>query len=44
MSRQKDEFLSAEGDAWFMRNETALAARDWSRDPFCRWLEAHPRP
>ncbi|HWX30690.1 MAG TPA: class I SAM-dependent methyltransferase [Steroidobacteraceae bacterium] len=43
MSRQRDVFMSAEGDAWFSRNETALAARDWSRDPICRRLEALPR-
>lgn len=43
MSRQRDAFLGGEGDAWFARNETALAARDWSRDPLCRRLEALPR-
>ncbi len=36
MSGQKDVFLSSEGDAWFSRNEAALGARDWSRDPVCR--------
>lgn len=35
MNRQKDAFLSTEGDAWFSRNEPALRARDWSRDPVC---------
>jgi ubiquinone/menaquinone biosynthesis C-methylase UbiE len=43
LSRQKDTFLSAEGDAWFRRNETALAAYDWSHDPVCRTIESLPR-
>jgi SAM-dependent methyltransferase len=43
VSPQKDVFLSAEGDAWFTRNESGLATRDWSRDPVCRRLEALPR-
>jgi SAM-dependent methyltransferase len=38
MSLQKDMFLSVEGDAWFTRNEAALAVRDWSADPVCRQL------
>jgi SAM-dependent methyltransferase len=46
---QKDSFLSSEGDAWVARNESALASRDWSRDPVCLKLAAltpgitHPR-
>lgn len=35
MSLQKDIFNTSEGDSWFRRNEAALAARDWSRDPVC---------
>ncbi len=35
MSSQKDAFLTAEGDAWFARNASGLAAVDWSRDPVC---------
>ncbi len=35
--------MSAEGDAWFTRNESALAAKDWSCDPVCRRLESLPR-
>ena len=33
---QKDSFLASEGDAWFARNEAALASRDWSQDPLTR--------
>lgn len=40
MKRQKESFLASEGDAWFARNETALAARDWSTDPICQRLAA----
>jgi SAM-dependent methyltransferase len=42
MSLQKDAFVSAEGDAWFSRNEVALATRDWSADPVCRQLSKLP--
>jgi SAM-dependent methyltransferase len=42
MSVQRDAFLSAEGDAWFARNESALAARDWSLDPVCRKVATLP--
>jgi SAM-dependent methyltransferase len=37
---QKEVFLASEGDAWFHRNETALAARDWSTDVVCRRIDA----
>jgi SAM-dependent methyltransferase len=40
VSRQKDSFLSSEGDAWFARNEAALASRDWAHDPVCLKLTA----
>lgn len=30
---QKETFLASEGDAWISRNDAALAARDWSKDP-----------
>lgn len=36
--KQRDVFLACEGDAWFQRNEAALATRDWSRDPVCARL------
>ena len=40
MIRQKEAFLSSEGDAWLARNEAALRACDWSRDPVCVKLAA----
>lgn len=40
MNRQRDLFLTSEGDAWFTRNEAATSARDWSRDPVCVKLAA----
>jgi SAM-dependent methyltransferase len=40
MSRQKDVFLASEGDAWYSRNETSLASREWSADPVVRRVSA----
>jgi SAM-dependent methyltransferase len=42
VSDQKDSFLVSEGDAWFARNEGALASRDWATDPVCLKLAALP--
>jgi ubiquinone/menaquinone biosynthesis C-methylase UbiE len=36
MTSQKDIFFTSEGDAWFRRNEAALASLDWSADAVCR--------
>jgi SAM-dependent methyltransferase len=44
MTRQRDAFLSFEGDAWFSRNEQNLASRDWSRDPLCLRLSTLALP
>jgi ubiquinone/menaquinone biosynthesis C-methylase UbiE len=33
--KQKELFVASEGDAWFRRNQAALAARDWFQDPVC---------
>lgn len=41
---QKDVFLASEGDAWFRRNEAALADRDWSQEPLTRRVLAVPEP
>jgi ubiquinone/menaquinone biosynthesis C-methylase UbiE len=36
MTSQKDIFVATEGDAWFHRNESALARLNWSDDAVCR--------
>lgn len=36
--RQKDSFLTSEGNAWFKRNTDLLAARRYpDDDPLCKW-------
>ncbi len=39
MIPQKSTFLATEGDAWFERNEAALASRDWSNEPVTMRLQ-----
>ena len=36
--QQKDIFLESEADAWFERNQEAVARQDFARDPICRAL------
>jgi ubiquinone/menaquinone biosynthesis C-methylase UbiE len=44
MSGQKDIFLASEGDAWFRRNEAALADCNWSQEPLARRALALTEP
>lgn len=39
MTTQKEIFISSEGDAWFRRNEAALAKVDYSGDAVCRRVD-----
>jgi ubiquinone/menaquinone biosynthesis C-methylase UbiE len=39
MTLQKEVFVATEGDAWFRRNEAALAALDWSNDAVSRKVQ-----